>query len=122
MSDADIEHIRSGIDDLKTALAVHDSKSAMYVERIVAAQEQVAEAVLKVADSTDEMRHLVVEMRKSNGRPQGIMLDKKTLLWLLGLALGGSAALGGGQEVAHRMFHTMLGPPTGHETQGETHP
>ena len=114
----DLAHIRDGIEAVKTGLAVHDSKTSQYVERIVEAQEHVAGAVMKVAESTTEMRLLVSEMRKQNGHgPKGITLDRKTLTWLIGVALAGAVALGGGQAIAERMILAAIGHPGPNSTQ-----
>lgn len=120
MADGDLAHIREGVEELKTALAVHSADTRGYVERIVSAEERVAEAVTNVAESTRELKNVVIEMRKQNGNSggRGIQLDRKTLMWLVGLAVAGAAALGGGQEVAHRVFDAVVFPAAAHDATG----
>src|SRR5258706_15830753 len=100
--DDDIEHIRQGIEDLRVSIAVHDSKSAQYVERLVEAQERSTEAVTKVAEHTEAMSKLVLELRKNNGG-RLMSLDSKTVRWLIAIGLAGAIALGGGQELVSRL-------------------
>jgi hypothetical protein len=111
--EANLEHIREGVDDLKTALAVHDSRVGGFWERTVQSQERTADAVVRVAECTDEIRVLVGEMRKNGGTRASttIMLDRKMLKWLIGIALLGAVAIGGGQEVAVRILGALLGTP-----------
>jgi len=118
MTDADLAHVRQGIEDIKVAIAVHDSNATHYVERIVSAEERVAEAVTKMAESTVEIKAAVVQLGK-NGNGRGIQLDRKTLMWLLGLALAGATAIGGGQELAHRLAHSLLNMPDAASEKGE---
>lgn len=114
MGDAEMARIMDGIAEIQRDLAVHDSKASMYVDRIVCAEERVAEAVTKVADATVEIKAAVVQLAK-NGNSRGIQLDRKTLMWLLGLAVAGATAIGGGQEIAHRVFHSFLTQPSAQE-------
>ena len=123
MTDAQTERIMDGIAEIQKDLAVHDAKTAMYVDRIVSAEERVAEAVTKVADATVEIKAAVVQLGKNgNGASRGIQLDRKTLMWLIGMALAGSAAIGGGSEVAHRVFDAVMFPSSVHQAaeKGET--
>ena len=114
MSESGVDKIMSGIAEIKQDLAVHDSKASLWVERITATEERIADAVSQVAESTKEIVALVKEMRTQNGRTSSgmISLDRKTLMWLIGLAVAGSAALGGGQELVHRLFHMAMGGGT----------
>lgn len=109
MSD-DLVEIRRGVDEIRMELALHDQKVDANVGRVIAAQEHIAEAVDKIGDATIAIKTLAEQMKK-NGNGRGFMIDRKTLLWLLGLALGGSVAMGGGQELAHRVFHTVTSTP-----------
>ena len=118
VTDADMQRVRDGIEDIKMAVALHDQKSQGYVDRIVSAQEQVADAVTHIAESTIELRILIQELRKSNGNghpsiahQSGVTIDKKTLRWLIGIALAGSLVLGGGQELAAKLVGAILDVP-----------
>lgn len=112
MSD-DLVEIRRVVQDVHTDLRLHDAKVDSNVKRIADAQDRMADAVERISEATVAIKTLAEQVKKNGSNDTSFRLDRKTILWLIGLGLGGSVALGGGQEVAHRMFHTFAG--TGHE-------
>jgi hypothetical protein len=105
----ELTEIRRMVGDVDTRLQLHDAKVDANVKRIADAQDRMAEAVEKISDATVAIKVLAEQVRKNGNGGASFRLDRKTITWLIGLGLGGSVALGGGQEVAHRMFHVFAG-------------
>jgi len=104
----DISEIRRGVSELHTALALHDQKVESNLAQVVSAQERMATAVERIGEATIAIK--AVAERLGNGRTSsGIVLDRKTLAWLIALAIGGMTAAGGGSEVVRRMLDAALG-------------
>jgi hypothetical protein len=106
VSEVNLEHIRDGVEDLKTALAVHDSRVEANVGRLVDAQERMASAVERIGDATLAIKGLTEQMRKNGDvKPTATLaIDNKTLRWMIGALLLGSVAIGGGEKAVSAML------------------
>ena len=102
----DLAHMRSTLEEVKTALAIHDQRVEFNVARMADANERLVGAIEKISEATTAIRSLA---ESKNG--VALQLNPKTVAWIIGGIAGAGSAVGIGSELAHRMFHAMTGIP-----------
>ena len=112
MTDDDVTEVRRVVETTLQELRLHDQKMTFQAESIRTTQERLAEAIEKIGEATSAIRSL--SDRLANGQrvatsPWGMKLTPQTAAWIVGGAMALGAALGGGNELAHRLLRLLPG-------------
>ncbi len=102
----ELQEIRQGVSELRTALALHDQKVEADVERIVDSQDRLVAAVERIGDATIAIKALTDQMRTNGKNGKGGMpwADKKVAAITLGVLLVASFVAGGGAELMRALL------------------
>ena len=103
----DLAEIRRGVNDLSTALALHDQKVESSVTMILGQQERMAVAVERISEATIAIKALA-ERLPANGRGgKNGWPDKRLAVVALGVLLIASVAAGGGAELMRAILGAL---------------
>ena len=100
MSEAELAHIRAGVEDLRTSLALHDQRAILSVDAIKGTQDRIAVAIEEVAKATAAIQGYAERIEKRNGQATALRLSPQLVAMLVGGGIALGALFKGGGEAA----------------------